>query len=201
MEPKATSIYIESTPNPNTMKFVANYYLVEPDTFMDFTSLEMSKTSPLATQIFEQLSWVKEVFFSSNYITLTKEDSTDWIEAQGPARNLITKLLTDGVEIGTLGESVKTAESTPKVENKSTNPAEDEIVAKIKGVLDEYIRPAVEQDGGAISFHSFDQGLVKVLLQGSCSGCPSSTITLKAGIETLLKRAIPEVETVEALDA
>lgn len=200
MAPKATSIYIESTPNPNTMKFVANYYLVEPDSFLDFTSLETSKSSPLATQLFENLTWVKEVFFSSNYITLTKEDSTDWIEVQGPARQLITESLTKGIEIGEIAPVVGGSEKPASIE-APVNTAEDEIIAKIKGVLDEYIKPAVEQDGGAISFHSFDKGLVKVLLQGSCSGCPSSTITLKAGIETLLKRAIPEVETVEALEA
>ncbi len=200
MAPKATSIYIESTPNPNTMKFVANYYLVEPDTFLDFTSLEMSKSSPLASQLFENFTWVKEVFFSSNYITLTKEESTDWMEVQGPARQLITESLTQGIEIGEAASAVDGSVKPTSIE-APVNTAEDEIVAKIKGVLDEYIKPAVEQDGGAISFHSFDKGLVKVLLQGSCSGCPSSTITLKAGIETLLKRAIPEVETVEALDA
>ncbi len=200
MAPKATSIYIESTPNPNTMKFVANYYLVEPDSFLDFTSLEMSKSSPLATQLFENFTWVKEVFFSSNYITLTKGDSTDWMEVQGPARQFITESLTQGIEIGEAAPAVDGSEKPASIE-APVNTQEEEIVAKIKGVLNEYIKPAVEQDGGAISFHSFDKGLVKVLLQGSCSGCPSSTITLKAGIETLLKRAIPEVETVEALDA
>ncbi len=200
MESKATSIYIESTPNPNTMKFVANYMLVQPNFFHDFTSYAQTNSSPLAKLLFENFSWVKEIFFSSNYITLTKKDNADWIEVQGAARELITKALTKGVEVGEMVSDFY-EKKEPKFEKAPVNAEDEEIVAKIKGILDEYIKPAVEQDGGAISFHSFDKGLVKVLLQGSCSGCPSSTITLKAGIETLLKRAIPEVETVEALDA
>ncbi|MCF6352847.1 MAG: NifU family protein [Cyclobacteriaceae bacterium] len=199
MESKATSIYIESTPNPNTMKFVANYLLVQPDFFHDFTSYTQTSGSPLAKLLFEKFSWVKEVFFSSNYITLTKKEDTDWMEVQGAAREFITKALTKGVEVGEMVPDIH-EQKEPKFEEIPANAGDEEIVAKIKGVLDEYIKPAVEQDGGAISFHSFDKGLVKVLLQGSCSGCPSSTITLKAGIETLLKSAIPAVETVEALD-
>ncbi len=200
MEPKATSIYVESTPNPNTMKFVANYMLVQTDFFHDFTSYTQTSGSPLAKLLFEKFSWVKEVFFSGNYITLTKKEDTDWVEVQGAAREFITKALTKGVEVGEMVPDIHETKE-PKFEEVPVNAGDEEIVSKIKGVLDEYIKPAVEQDGGAISFHSFDKGLVKVLLQGSCSGCPSSTVTLKAGIETLLKRAIPQVETVEALEA
>ena len=199
MEQKATSIYIESTPNPNTMKFVANYMLVQQDFFHDFTSYTQTSGSPLAKLLFEKFSWVKEVFFSSNYITLTKKEITDWNEVQGAAREFITKALTKGIEVGTMVPDIHDKQE-PKIEAVPVNAGDEEIVAKIKGVLDEYIRPAVEQDGGAISFHSFDKGLVKVILQGSCSGCPSSTITLKSGIETLLKNSIPAVETVEAID-
>ncbi len=199
MEPKATNIYIESTPNPNTMKFVANYMLVQPNFFHDFTSYTQTSGSPLAKLLFEKFSWVKEVFFSSNYITLTKKEDADWMEVQGAAREFITKALTKGVEVGEMVLDFHETKET-KFKEVPVNTGDEEIVAKIKGVLNEYIKPAVEQDGGAISFHSFDKGLVKVLLQGSCSGCPSSTITLKAGIETLLKRAIPAVETVEAIE-
>jgi len=200
MEKKATHIYLEMTPNPNTMKFVANYMLVQPDFFHDFTSYTQTNSSPLAKLLFEKFSWIKEVFFSSNFITLTKSDKTDWNEVQGAAREFITKALNKGIEIGSMVPDIHDKEN--HAAKPITVKAEDEeTVAKIKGVLDEYIRPAVEQDGGAISFHSYDQGIVKVLLQGSCSGCPSSTITLKAGIETLLKRAMPEIESVEAIDA
>lgn len=200
MEARPTTVYIESTPNPNTMKFVANYMLVQQDFFHDFTSYTQTSGSPLAKLLFEKFSWVKEVFFSSNYITLTKKEATDWTEVQNAAREFITKALTKGIEVGTMVPDIHDKEEK-KIEEVPVKVGDEETVAKIKGVLDEYIRPAVEQDGGAISFHSFDKGLVKVLLQGSCSGCPSSTITLKAGIETLLKRSIPAVETVEAIEA
>lgn len=200
MEAKPTTVYIESTPNPNTMKFVANYMLVQQDFFHDFTSYTQTSGSPLAKLLFEKFSWIKEVFFSSNYITLTKKESADWVEVQNAAREFITKALTKGIEVGTMVPDIHDEEEN-KIEEVAVKEGDEETVAKIKGVLDEYIRPAVEQDGGAISFHSFDKGLVKVLLQGSCSGCPSSTITLKAGIETLLKRSIPAVETVEAIEA
>lgn len=200
MEAKPTTVYIESTPNPNTMKFVANYMLVQQDFFHDFTSYTQTSGSPLAKLLFEKFSWVKEVFFSSNYITLTKKEDADWTEVQNAAREFITKALTKGIEVGTMVPDIHDKEAN-KIEEVLVSEGDEETVAKIKGVLDEYIRPAVEQDGGAISFHSFDKGLVKVLLQGSCSGCPSSTVTLKAGIETLLKRSIPAVETVEAIEA
>jgi len=200
MEKKATHIYLEKTPNPNTMKFVANYMLVQQDFFHDFTSYTQTSGSPLAKLIFEKFSWVKEVFFSSNYITLTKSEKTDWDEVQSAAREFIMKALSKGIEVGSMVPDIHEAKNS-KTAPVPVNVEDEEIVAKIKGILDEYIRPAVEQDGGAISFHSYDKGLVKVLLQGSCSGCPSSTITLKSGIETLLKRALPQIETVEAIDA
>ncbi len=200
MESKPTTIYIESTPNPNTMKFVANYMLVQQDFFHDFTSYTQTSGSPLAKLLFEKFSWVKEVFFSSNYVTLTKKDATDWNEVQGAAREFITKALSKGIEVGEMVPDIHDKEES-KIKEIPVKAEDEETVAKIKGILDEYIRPAVEQDGGAISFHSFDKGVVQVLLQGSCSGCPSSTITLKAGIETLLKRSIPAIESVEAIDA
>ena len=195
MENRATHIYLEMTPNPNTMKFVANYLLVPQGLSYSFTDKDQLKDSPLAQLIFNEFDWVQEVFISSNYITLTKPMETDWNEVQMETRNFITQALTKGTQA--------VLEGAQPQQEKPTAPVSEEdehTVAKIKGILDEYIRPAVEQDGGAISFHSFDQGVVKVLLQGSCSGCPSSTVTLKAGIEALLKRAMPEVETVEAID-
>ncbi len=199
MEQKATNIYLESTPNPNTMKFVANYMLVQQDFFHDFTSYTQTSGSPLAKLLFEKFSWIKEVFFSSNYITLTKKEQTDWNEVQGAAREFITKALSKGIEVGEMVPDIHDKQES-KIEEIPVKAEDEETVAKIRGVLDEYIRPAVEQDGGAISFHSFDKGVVRVLLQGSCSGCPSSTVTLKAGIETLLKRSIPAIESVEAIE-
>jgi len=194
MEKKATHIYLEMTPNPNTMKFVANYLLVPEGSSIEFTTSTQATTSPLAKQLFEHFSWIQSVFFSSNYITLTKPAETDWNEVQLEARNFISEALTNSTEIGEANPAESISQKTAPI-----NEADEHVVAKIKGLLDEYIRPAVEQDGGAISFHSFDQGVVKVILQGSCSGCPSSTLTLKSGIEALLKRAMPEIESVEAL--
>ena len=195
MNNRATHIYLEMTPNPNTMKFVANYLLVPQGASFSFTDPEQTGASPVAKLIYEEYAWVQEVFFSSNYITLTKTPETDWNEVQMEARNFIAQTLTKGIEC-----VVEGAEPIQEEPSRPLSEEEEHTVAKIKGILDEYIRPAVERDGGAISFHSFDAGVVKVLLQGSCSGCPSSTVTLKAGIEALLKRAMPEVEAVEAID-
>jgi len=127
---------------------------------------------------------------NANFITVTKTDEIDWIEVTGMIKSLIKGYLEEGKPL-----------FKAKPEMTSTNErieGESEVVGKIKVILDEYIRPAVEQDGGAINFHSFEDGVVKVQLQGSCSGCPSSTVTLKAGIENLMKRMIPEVTEVVA---
>ena len=125
----------------------------------------------------------------SNFVTVTKKEEVEWLEVQSILRDHIQKFL----ESGKLILDAKAASEGPLEE-------ETETIKKIKNILDEYIRPAVEQDGGAITYHSFQEGIVKVTLQGSCSGCPSSTITLKAGIENLFKRMMPEdVKGVEAL--
>ena len=125
----------------------------------------------------------------SNFVTVTKDENIEWIEIKGEIQQHIKSFLEAGKQI--LNE--ETVEEDHKVQD-----SDSDIDARIKGVLDEYIRPAVEMDGGAITFDSFVDGKVKVLLKGACSGCPSSTITLKAGIENLLKRMVPEVQEVEA---
>ena len=127
----------------------------------------------------------------NNFVTVTKSDQVEWDEA----RLLISNYVKYHLE-----QDEPLLESNRKIEEKPATSEDGEIVTKIKDVLEEYIKPAVEMDGGAITFDSFNDGVVKVLLQGSCSGCPSSTITLKAGIESLLKRAIPEVQSVEAAE-
>ncbi|HSZ71844.1 MAG TPA: NifU family protein, partial [Cytophagaceae bacterium] len=123
------------------------------------------------------------------FITITKSENIDWIEITGMIKALIKGYLEEGSPL---------FKTMPEVSTNERIEGESEIVGKIKVILDEYIRPAVEQDGGAINFHSFEDGVVKVQLQGSCSGCPSSTVTLKAGIENLMKRMIPEVTEVIA---
>lgn len=183
------NIYTESNPNPNSMKFVANFLLVGEGESYDFPDRAASENAPLAAELFDNFSFIDRVFYMNNFVTVTKNDTLEWEEARLLISNFIKLYL----------ESDK-AVLTGDIPASSAKPAEDdsEIVVQIKNVLEEYIKPAVEMDGGAITFESYNKGVVKVLLQGSCSGCPSSTITLKAGIESLLKRAIPEIETVVA---
>lgn len=186
------SIYTESNPNPNSLKFVANYMLMPEGTSRDFRTAESANQAPLASKLFE-FPYVKGVFYMSNFITVTKDEATDWYEVKGEIQSFIKSYLESGEPL--LNEMPAEKESTPAMPPIGEEP---DLETKIIGILDEYIKPAVEMDGGAISFHSFNEGKVKVMLQGSCSGCPSSTVTLKAGIENLLKRMVPEVQEVEA---
>jgi NFU1 iron-sulfur cluster scaffold homolog, mitochondrial len=184
---RPTTIYMEANPNPNSLKFVVNFMLVDDGISFDYPDVASAENSPLAQELFN-FAAVDRVFIASNFVTVTKKEDVDWIEIQDIVRNQIKTYLESG--------------QAPVKAEFDQDPLFDEndseVVKKIKGILDEYIRPAVEQDGGAIVFHSFQDGIVKVLLQGSCSGCPSSTVTLKAGIENLLTRMLPEVKEVQA---
>jgi Fe-S cluster biogenesis protein NfuA len=158
--------------------------LVPDGTTFDFPDAEAAKQSPLATELFTKFDFVERVFMMSNFVTVTKNEKISWHDVAGDLKEFLQ---------GYLEEQKPLLTQTIKDEyDKELNKDEPEIDRKIKGILEEYIRPAVESDGGAISFHSYDSGTVKVLLQGSCSGCPSSMVTLKAGIENLLKRMLPE---------
>src|SRR5262245_17843504 len=186
--PKNVHIYLESNPNPNSLKFVVNEMLVPEGMSFDFPDAESTSISKLAGELFSY-PFVDRVFFASNFITVTKKEDVEWLEIQGTIKEHIKKYLEAGKFIIEVSES----EAAPVEE-------ETESIRKIKTILDEYIRPAVEQDGGAITYHSFTDGIVRVTLQGSCSGCPSSTVTLKAGIENLFMRMMPdEIRGVEAL--
>jgi Fe-S cluster biogenesis protein NfuA len=186
--PKNIHIYLESNPNPNSLKFVVNEMLVPEGMSFDFPDAEGTDIAPLAKELFEY-PFVDRVFYMSNFVTVTKKEGVDWIEIQNTIKDHIKKFLESGRYIIEVNEPE--AEATGE---------ETETVRKIKAILEEYIRPAVEQDGGAITYHSFNEGIVRVKLQGSCSGCPSSMVTLKAGIENLFKRMMPdEVQAVEAL--
>lgn len=182
------NIYTESNPNPNSLKFVVDFLLLPEGVSRDFPDKASASQAPLSAALFD-LPYVKRVFYMSNFVTVTKDEATEWYEVKGEVLNLIKGFLEDGKQILT---------EIDVEEDHKVKESDSDIDARIKGVLDEYIRPAVETDGGAITFDSFQDGKVKVLLQGACSGCPSSTITLKAGIENLLKRMIPEVKEVEA---
>ena len=181
------SLYMEANPNPNSLKFVANYFLVEEGKSYDFPDVESAENAPLAQELFK-LDYVTRVFYMNNFVTVTKTEETEWMEVQNEVRDCIYNHLSEK-------KSMLLADEIAKTE---ADEDDSEIVQEIKSILNDYIRPAVEMDGGAISFHSYDEGIVRVLLQGACSGCPSSTITLKAGIENLLKSKLPEVKAVEA---
>jgi Fe-S cluster biogenesis protein NfuA len=180
-------LYMEANPNPNSLKFVANIMLVDEGVSFDYPDAESTSNSQLAKELFN-FAAVQRVFIASNFVTVTKSEDVEWAEIQTIIRDHIKQYLEAGQKA-----VQATFEKDPLF-----NENDSEIVKKIKGILDEYIRPAVEQDGGAIVFHSFNEGIVKVLLQGSCSGCPSSTVTLKAGIQNLLTRMLPEVKEVQA---
>ena len=186
--PKNIHIYLESNPNPNSLKFVVNEMLVPEGLSYDFPNAESAGNAPLAQELFEY-PFVDRVFYASNFVTVTKKGDVEWLEIQNTIKNHILKFLEMGKFIIDIQE-----------EDAVSTEEETETVKKIKTILEEYIRPAVEQDGGAITYHSFNNGIVKVKLQGSCSGCPSSMVTLKAGIENLFQRMMPgEVNAVEAL--
>jgi Fe-S cluster biogenesis protein NfuA len=186
--PKDIHIYLESNPNPNSLKFVVNEMLVPEGISFDFPDADSTENAPLAKELF-QYPFVDRVFYMSNFITVTKKGDVEWLEIQNTLKEHISKFLSSGKFIIEVSE--------PEI---SSTEEETETVKKIKTILEEYIRPAVEQDGGAITYHSFKEGVVKVKLQGSCSGCPSSMVTLKAGIENLFQRMMPgEVNAVEAL--
>ncbi len=186
--PKNIHIYLESNPNPNSLKFVINEMLIPEGLSFDFPNMQSAVNAPLAKELFSY-PFVDRVFYMSNFITVTKKSDIEWLEIQGILKEHIKNFLESSRFIIEVDENIP----APVGE-------ESETIKKIKTILEEYIRPAVEQDGGAITFHSFHDGIVKVRLQGSCSGCPSSMVTLKAGIENLFKRMMPEeVQAVEAL--
>jgi Fe-S cluster biogenesis protein NfuA len=188
--PKKISIYLESNPNPNSLKFVVNEMLVPEGMSFDFPDAVAAQDAPLAKELFEY-PFVDRVFYMSNFVTVTKKEGIEWLEIQDKIKKHILAFL----EAGKLIVDVKAPEPS-----EGEGEYDSETVIKIKTILDEYIRPAVEQDGGAITFHSYKDKVVKVNLQGSCSGCPSSTVTLKAGIENLFQRMMPEeVSHVEAI--
>ncbi len=179
-------IYTEYTPNPESLKFVSNKMLF-PNNSADFRDKESAANAPLATSLFEQFDFVKGVFVSNNFVTITKNSSElEWIELVPQVKQFLKSYITEEKPI------INVTETTGEI------PEATDIETKIANVLDTYVRPAVEMDGGNIKFKSYSKGVVTVMMQGSCSGCPSSTLTLKSGIEGLLKRMVPEVTEVVA---
>jgi Fe-S cluster biogenesis protein NfuA len=187
------SIYAESTPNPEVMKFVSNRMLA--DKSLEFLNPSEAKKIPMIQKIFS-LPFVESIFLSSNFISIKKTSNLEWGEIILELRNFITKILNED-DIQNYTENIELIKeskvSDPKeINSEKKNIIYSEIEQDIIGLLNEYIRPAVEGDGGAIEFDSFSDGIVKVILKGACSGCPSSTATLKHGIESLLKQKLGE---------
>jgi len=177
------NVYAEATPNPGSMKFVINR-MICPNESVDFRKAEEVKNSPLATELFNY-PFVNGIFIMNNFITITKASDYEWVDVIPELRKFIK-------------EYIEAGKTVIEKRTELTEEEENEVITKIKKLLEDHVRPAVEMDGGAIDFKSFDNGIVTVSMKGSCSGCPSSTLTLKAGIENLLKRMVPEVEAVEA---
>ncbi len=189
-------IQTESTPNPETLKFVTNRMLYKGTA--DFREESLAKEwSPLATAIFE-MPYVKGVYICNNFVTVTKEFNYEWQDIMLKTKEFVKKCVEDGMTVVKDGfaESIEALAAENK---EKTYSAEDsEIVQRIIDLIETYVKPAVEMDGGNIEFVAFTNGIVTVRLQGSCSGCPSSTVTLKSGIEGMLQRMVPEVKEVVA---
>ncbi len=194
------SIYAESTPNPTVMKFITNRTLVPG--VLEYKKIEEAIHSPLAMDLFN-FPFVKEVFFSNNYISVMKNDSVEWQEVMNEIRDFIRQYVESGKDVlndNVLNNSSDIAASQP---GEPSTKERSLMEGKIISLLDEYVTPAVADDGGHIHLDSFDESTktVKVILQGACSGCPSSTVTLKNGIETLLKQMMPgEINEVIAIN-
>ena len=191
------TIYAESTPNPNVLKFVSNKKLVENS--HEFISIDDSTNSPLAYDLF-QFPFVKSVFIDYNYVSITKYDIAEWNDITMELREFLKKFIEEGNKIITDNSNAGNKNfSDDKIDINELDDVSKEIVA----ILDEYVKPAVASDGGNIVFKSYDSQtkIVKVILQGACSGCPSSTLTLKNGIENMLKQMLHDkVSQVEAIN-
>lgn len=188
-------LYTEQTPNPETLKFVTNRMLYRGTA--DFREAEEAQEwSELATTLFE-FPYVKGVYFSNNFVTVTKEFNYSWEDIMLKLKSFLKEYIEADRSIIKDGYAEAQAAIAAKEETAYTGD-EAETVKKIKDLLETYVKPAVEGDGGNIEFSSYDKGIVTLVMQGACSGCPSSSVTLKAGIEGMLKRMIPEVKEVVA---
>jgi Fe-S cluster biogenesis protein NfuA len=186
------SLYTEMTPNPESLKFVLNK-MIYPTRSVDFQEGDDPSSSPLAEALFREFDYVRGVFIMNNFVTVRKDPARDWFEIKREIGDFIKAWVSSGKEVVL---ETQTPEADP-ASGQAFSP-DDSVEDRIRKMLDQYVKPAVEMDGGAIQFKDFEDGRVTVMLQGSCSGCPSSTVTLKAGIEGLLKRMVPEVKEVVA---
>lgn len=182
-------IQTEATPNPATLKFVPGKTVLESGT-RDFRNASEAKTSPLATRLFD-IQGVEGVFFGSDFLSVTKTDANEWQHIKPAILGAVMEHFISGQPVMTEASADAGVER-----DESFDEGDTEIVETIKELLDTRVRPAVAQDGGDITFQSYREGVVYLHMQGACAGCPSSTATLKHGIENLLRHFIPEVEEV-----
>jgi len=195
------TVYAETTPNPSVMKFASNKKLVLQA--VEFRSIDETQNAPLAKELL-QFPFIKQVFIDENYLSITKNELADWGEITNELREFIRLFLEDGKDVLT-DDHVETSRTVEKAETVTLAPAIplEGTSKEIVNILEEYVKPAVASDGGNIVFDSYDpdEKVVKVILQGACSGCPSSTYTLKNGIESMLKEMLQgKVEKVEAVN-
>ena len=187
-------IQTEATPNPSTLKFIPGLVVLENGS-LDFRSPEESRVSPLAERLFA-VEGVAGVFLSQDFIAITKSDDKEWFLLKPALLGVIMEHFTAGRPV--LNESDAASQAASGSEGEGE--ADDEVVAQIKALLDTRVRPAVAMDGGDIVYHSFEEGVVYLSMRGACAGCPSSTATLKMGIENMLRHYIPEVQAVEPIE-
>lgn len=186
------------TPNPATMKFVTNKYLLLSGEQVEFQNQKEAKGySPLAEELFN-FPFVKTIFIAGNFVAITKTDNIEWDYVSNELRSLIAEFIAEGKDVLLQMPEPKKETSSKNDDGKTENVPTSEYDRKIIQLLTDYVKPAVEGDGGAIDFKSFENGIVTVVLRGACSGCPSSTQTLKGGIENLLKQNLSEVKEVVA---
>ncbi|MDC6470484.1 NifU family protein [Flavobacteriales bacterium] len=203
---RPVTIYAEMTPNPNTMKFVADHMLVNPGDVVEFLSVSDAKGNSTLAEALFNFPFVTRIFITQNFVTVYKNNLVEWSDISLELREFIREWLSVNEEpvqnIPELEILETVSESKQKTTTNIAPVINTEMDQKIVDLINEYIQPAVEQDGGAIHFQSFDtdSGQVTVILKGSCSGCPSSTATLKGGVENLLKTHIPEITEVVALN-
>lgn len=194
-----SSVYVETTPNPSVMKFVSNKLLTK--TSAEFKNIDETAASPLAKELFK-FPFVKEVFIDENYISITKYAVTEWDEISGELRSFIREYIHNGGNV--IDESLIQKMPQAEKQQEAYFDSLDVTSQRIINILEEYVKPAVQSDGGNIAFESYDENekRVKVILQGACSGCPSSTFTLKSGIENMLKDMLNDNDIkVEAINA
>jgi Fe-S cluster biogenesis protein NfuA len=185
-------IQTEETPNPATLKFIPDGQIVLEEGTLEFKNQKQAATSsPLALQLFE-IEGIKSIFFGKDFITITKSDEISW-------QKIKNEIMTTIIDFYVLGKSIIFEKISNKSEEVKSDQEDSEIIKQIKELIEIKVRPAVAMDGGDIVYHDFKDGIVYLKLKGSCSGCPSSTITLKNGIENMLKHYVPEVEAVEQI--